>query len=300
MAIISTDKYTAKPSDSQDWVIIESSDGQTIDVELRLMDYHYDCIPKIISQDGKEAYCSQFCCYTGCYVTPKEIKEVQKILPEIKSFLQKDAINLLKKTKDQIFVPDDYDKEEDLYKTRCSPEEWIYDDEDDEEENGGDDDDEDGEEEDDEDGEDEDDEEENGEDYEEENEIEFPPSNHCIFLTKDGLCATHKYYVEHGMDWVKKKFNICTTFPIDIRPQDKTLAFMDEFDTFTFADVDCISSDEKHKKELGMPQIIESMKYVIVDRYGEIWWQALSDFAKDFRQKKVTVRKIYHDTSIKE
>ena len=288
MAVITTDRYLAKPSDSRDWVIIESSDGLAIDVELKLLDYHYDCIPKKLRIDGKEVYCSQFCCYTGCYVTPKEIKEATKILPKIRPYLQKDAIELLYKTKDQFHLPDDYDEVEDLYKTRCSPEEWEYDTEDDQDL-------------DDSDGNaDSDEEQDEEEDVNEPLEKENIPSNHCIFLMEDGLCAPHKYYVDQGMDWVKKKFNICTTFPIDVRPQDKTLAFMDEFDEFTFADVDCISSDEDRKIKLGMPQVIESMKYVIVDRYGESWWNALNEFAIDFRKKLVSVDDIYYDTTIKE
>ena len=278
MAIVKTDRYIAKPSDNQKWVIIESSDGSEIDVEFRLMDYHYDCIPKTLVVDGKEVICSQFCCYTGCYITPDEIKEANKILPKIRPYLQKDAAELLHKTMDQIFLPDDYDKVENLYKTRCAPEEWDYDEEDEEDSEKGD----------------------EQEDKEEDWEEEIPPVNHCVFLMKNGLCATHKYYVDKGINWVKKKFNICTTFPIDVRPQDKTLAFMDEFDSFTYANVDCISPDENHKMKLGMPQIIESMKYVIVDRYGEIFWTALNEFAKDFRAEKVSVEDIYHDTDIAE
>ena len=42
------------------------------------------------------------------------------------------------------------------------------------------------------------------------------------------------------------------------------------------------------------------MKYIIVDRYGETWWNALNEFAIDFRKKLVSIDDIYHDTTIKE
>jgi hypothetical protein len=281
MTIINRGSYIVKPSDSRDWVIIESPEGLAIDVELRLMDYHYDCIPQKITQNGQEVNCSQLCCYTGCYVTKAEIEEANRILPKIKQNLQTDARKLLKKTNNEIYLPEDYDDVEKLYKTRCAPEDWEYksdtdDDEKESEEEGG----------------------KESNDFEEDN--DYPPKNHCIFLMENGYCATHKYYLDNKIAWVKQKFNICTTFPIDIRPQDKTLAFMEDFDNFTFGDVNCISSDEEHKIKLGMPQVIESMKYVIVDRYGEQWWKSLNLFAKDYRNKKITIEEIYQGTQIDE
>ena len=76
----------------------------------------------------------------------------------------------------------------------------------------------------------------------------------AFFLMADGFCAVHKYCNDSGRNWVQDKFNICTTFPLDVRPQDKTLAFMKDFDSFTFGPVDCLSDDEDKKAALGMPQ----------------------------------------------
>ncbi len=287
MPSIKLKKYIAKPSDSREWIIIQSKSGLAVDTELRIMDYHYDCQPKQIEVNGKIIYCSELCCYAGCYVNEDEIKRVKEILPKIKPLLKKDSINLLKKVKDQIIVPEDFDKEEKLYKTRTAPEEWEFSDDEEEEDN-----DEPESSEDDKKNETNDDDEKDEE--EEEEELE-PPQNHCIFLTDKGLCAIHQHYNDEGIDWVKEKFNICVTFPLDIRPQDKTLSFMDDFDAFFYHNVDCISKDEDKKIKLGMPQIINSMKYAIVDRYSLEWWEALSAFSKDYRAGKIDLDEIYKE-----
>ncbi len=282
MPSIKSQKYIAKPSDSREWIILQSNLGLAVDIELRMLDYHYDCQPKLIEVNGEKIYCSQLCCYAGCYVSEDEIKSVEEILPKIKPLLKKESINLLETVKNQIFVPEDYDKDEKLYKTRTAPEEWEFPDEDEEKEE-------------------EIDEEENEskssetdkEDNEEEEEEKEIPKNHCLFLTNKGLCALHQHYNDNGINWVKEKFNICVTFPLDIRPKDKTLAFMDEFDSFMYFNVDCISKDEDKKIKLGMPQIIDSMKYAIVDRFTLEWWEALSAFSKDYRAGKIDLDFIY-------
>ncbi|QEE14219.1 hypothetical protein DSAG12_00030 [Promethearchaeum syntrophicum] len=287
MPSIKSQKYIVKPSDSREWIIIQSNSGLAVDTELRMLDYHYDCQPKQIEVNGEKIYCSQLCCYAGCYVSEDEIKSVEAILPKIKPLLKKDSLELLEKVKDQIFVLEDYDKDEKLYKTRTAPEEWEFSDNDEEKEEVGE-----------KDIKEENEsesleiEEENYEDEEEEKEI---PKNHCLFLTDKGLCALHQYYNDNGINWVKEKFNICVTFPLDIRPQDKTLAFMDEFDSFTYFNVDCISKDEDKKIELGMPQIIDSMKYAIVHRFSLEWWEALSAFSKDYRAGKIDLDFIYKE-----
>lgn len=276
MPSIKSKLYIAKPSDSREWIIIQSKSGLAVDTELRIMDYHYDCQPKQIEVNGEMIYCSELCCYAGCYVNEDEIKRVKEILLKIKPLLKKDSIDLLIKVKDQIIVPEDFDKEEKLYKTRTAPEEWEFFDEEEEDKNENEADDVDDEED------------------EEEEELEIP-QNHCIFLTNKGLCALHQHYNDEGINWVKEKFNICVTFPLDIRPQDKTLAFMDEFDSFFFHNVDCIGKDENKKIKLGMPQIIDSMKYAIVDRYNIEWWEALSAFSKDYNNGKIDLDEIYKE-----
>jgi len=285
MPSIKSKKYIAKPSDSREWIIIQSRTKSrlAVDTELRIMDYHYDCQPKKIEINGEKIYCSQLCCYAGCYVSEEKIKKVEDILPKIKPLLQKDSLDLLEKVKDQIIVPEDYDKEENLYKTRTAPEEWVFSDEEEEEEDK------------DESESLEDDKEKDADEEEEEEEEVELPQNHCIFLTNKGLCALHQYYNDKGINWVKEKFNICVCFPLDIRPQDKTLAFMDDFDSFMFLDVDCMSKDEDKKIKLGMPQIIDSMKYAIVDRYSLEWWEALSAFSEDFRAGKIDLDYIYRE-----
>jgi hypothetical protein len=240
------------------------------------MDYHYDCIPKQIDVNGKKMNCSQLCCYTGCYVSQKEIEFTDKILPDLKPMLQPDAREVLKQKSDQVYIPEDYDDVEKLYKTRCAPEEWPEPEKKKEGGTGN-------------------EEQKDEEEDDDEDSLELPPKNHCIFLMDNGLCSVHKYCVENGKDWVKEKYNICVTFPLDLRPQDQTLAFMNDFDSFTFGDVDCISNDEEHKKNLGMPQVIDSMKYAIVDRYGEKFWAALNAFARDYRAGKIDLKYVYKD-----
>ena len=257
-----TSAYTAKPSDSREWIIIESPAGKAIDVQLRVMDYRYDCIPQIIDVGNEKIYCSNLCCYQGCYVSPKEVEYVAKHLKDIKPMLREDSLRVLEMCQDKIYVPEDYDAKENLFKTCCAPREWTND--------------------------------ELCVEHEDK-EAEAPPANHCIFLMHNGLCSVHKFCSDRNINWVKNKFNICVTFPLDIRPQDKTLAFMDGFDQFTFGKVDCISPDENRKKQLGMPQVIESMKYAIVDRYGEEWWAALNAFAIDYRNGKIDLDSIYKE-----
>ena len=262
MPQIRTKHYTVKPSDSPKWVIICDPQGFEVDVEIRIFDYRYDCRPQQITVKGQKIWCSQLCCYTGCYAVDEEIASTKRILPKILQDLQEDARKLLGENGNQIIDPEDYDAEEKLYKIRCAPGEWDE------------------------------------EDTEEEEKSENVPSNHCIFLMDDGLCATHKYFVEKNEPWVPKnqKFNICTCFPLDIRPQDKTLAFMDGIDDFIFHTnwkASCVSNDEKTKEHFGYPQIIESMKYVIVDRYGETWWASLNAVAKDWRKRTIRLSQIY-------
>jgi hypothetical protein len=259
---IKTSKYLVKPSDSSDWVILRSPKGTEIDVELKILDYHYDCYPKKVKVGDESIYCSRLCCYAGCYVSQKEIDFIEENMKGIFPLLQPDAQKVLKDNDMQIYLPDDFDKEEGLYKTRCAPEEWDYD------------------------------EDSSGETDQEDDQDEVP-ANHCIFLMDNGLCASHKYFVDNDINWVQEKFNICTTFPIDIRPQDKTIAFMDEFETFTFSQVHYLSKDEKKKKRMKMPQIVDSMKYVIAGRYGEEWWDALAAFAGDYRNGKVDIDSLY-------
>jgi len=211
---------------------------------------------------------------------------VDKMLDGVKPLLQDDAKKVLEQTGDQYHCPYDYDETEKLYKIRAAPCEWPSDNNpnhkadsklnENQTENS---------------------------DTQAKPEIEVPddylnetrPHNHCVFLQENGYCAIHTYCLDHKQNWVKDKFNICVTFPLDIRPQDKTLAFMNQFDTFTYAKVDCICDDEEKKIKLGMPQIIESMKYAIVDRYGDEWWDALNHFANDYRAGKIDMKVIYDE-----
>ncbi|WP_457557345.1 hypothetical protein [Candidatus Harpocratesius sp.] len=320
MVIIKSKYYYIKPSDSKNWLIIGSPSNKEVDVEIKILDYLFRCKPKEIEVDGMQIMCSRLCCYTGCYVSMEEIKRAEELLPKILPDLQEDAKNLLNINNNQIYLPNDYDRDENLYKIRCSPDEWNFDENDDDNEEDGeidDDNEEDGEIDDgnEEDGEIDDDNEEdckidddneeddeidddNEEDDEIDDEFSLPPRNHCIFLMNNGMCALHKYYIEYNQNWIKEKFNICTTFPLDLRPQDGTIAFMKDFDDFTFGEVECLSKDRNLKKQLGYPQIIDSMKDVIVDRFGISWWNALNHCAKDFRLGKIDIDYIYSDTNL--
>jgi hypothetical protein len=288
-------KYTISPSDSNDWFIIELSDKKIkIDVEKCVLTTRYDCIPHKISiaDLNTTVSCSQYCCYMGCYISPLEIKFIEEILPDLKPYLTKDSQNVLKTYKDEFYLPEDYDPEEDLYKTRCSPEEttrFYYDEDVDEEEI------------------EEDDKEiiEISDDPIGEDDIENfetlineVPDSSCLFLMDDGLCALHKYCDDHGLNWAIDKFNICTTFPIDIRvsrigtakdapyPMEKrvddecsTLKMMDEHEDFLYAKMNCVNLSPAMKAKKNVPYIIDSMKYAIVSRFGEEMWQALHDYA---------------------
>ena len=70
---------------------------------------------------------------------------------------------------------------------------------------------------------------------------------------------------------------------------------MEDFDSFMYHDVDCMSKDEDKKIKLGMPQIIDSMKYAIVDRFNLEWWEALSAFSQDYRAGKIDLDEIYKE-----
>ena len=96
-----------------------------IDVEKRVLTTRYDCIPHKISiaDLNTSVFCSQYCCYMGCYISPLEIKFIEKILPDLKPYLPQASRQVLKRYSDEFYLPEDYDPEENLYKTRCSPEE---------------------------------------------------------------------------------------------------------------------------------------------------------------------------------
>ncbi len=283
MAIIKTKSYYVKPSDSREWLIIgDIINHKEVDVEIKTLDYLFHCEPKEIEIDGIKVMCSRLCCYTGCYVSKEEINEAQRQIPKISSYLQEDSIKLLKLNNFQIYNPDDYDPEENLYKIRCAPAEWNFADDDEENE--------------DDDEEMEDNKETNVD--EENDEFDLPPRNHCIFLMKNGYCALHKYYLDANENWIKKKFNICSTFPLDLRPQDGTMAFMSDFNEFAFGEVECLCSDRDLKEKLNYPQIIEEMRDVIIDRFGETWFGALSQCAKDFRVGTIDLDYIYSDVDL--
>ena len=116
-----TPKYTISPSDGDDWFIIELSDKKIkIDVEKRVLTTRYDCIPHKISiaDLNTSVFCSQYCCYMGCYISPLEIKFIEKILPDLKPYLPQASRQVLKRYSDEFYLPEDYDPEENLYKTR--------------------------------------------------------------------------------------------------------------------------------------------------------------------------------------
>ena len=58
MPSIKSKKYIVKPSDSREWIIIQSRTKArlAVDTELRIMDYHYDCQPKQIEINGEKIY----------------------------------------------------------------------------------------------------------------------------------------------------------------------------------------------------------------------------------------------------
>lgn len=300
MTTISKNFYKISPSDSDDWFIIELVGKKLkIDVEKRVLTTRYDCIPHPVQiKDTSECVsCSNFCCYMGCYISPLEIKFIENNLPQLKPYLTKDSRNVLKKFHDEFYLPEDHDPEENLYKTRCSPEEptrFYYDEDVDEEEI------------------EEDEKEiiEISEDLEDdknsddlEANISEVPDSVCIFLMDDGLCALHKYCDDKGLYWPIDKFNICTTFPIDIRvtrngtaadapyPMEKrvedecsTLKMMDEYEDFLYAKMNCVNLSPKIKAKKNVPYIIDSMKYAIVSRFGEKMWSALHDYAKELQK----------------
>ena len=123
---------------------------------------------------------------------------------------------------------------------------------------------------------------------------------------ENGLCSVHKYCNDKGLDWTLNKFNICTTFPADIRvtrddssadsiyPMEKrvddecsTLKMMDDYDEFLFVKMDCINLSPEIKKKKGIPYILDSMKYAILTRFGEETWLALNILAKKYRKQAV-------------
>ncbi|MHA1111738.1 MAG: hypothetical protein ACTSRE_11595 [Promethearchaeota archaeon] len=293
-------KYKISPSDSNDWFIIELAEKKIkIDVEKSVLTTRYDCIPHPVQIKDSDncVSCSNFCCYMGCYVSPLEIKFIEEILPQLKPYLTKDSRKVLKKFHDEFYLPEDYDPKEKLYKTRCSPEEttrFYFDEDVDEEEIDAD--------------EDEiieiiEDSDVDSNSVNLEDNISEVPDSVCLFLMEGGLCALHKYCDDAGLYWPIDKFNICTTFPIDIRvtqndtakdapyPLEKrvedecsTLKMMDDYDDFLYTKMNCINLSPKIKAKKNVPYIIDSMKYAIVSRFGEEMWKALHDYAKKLQK----------------
>ena len=83
MPEIHTKFYTAIPSDSRNWVIIQAPNGTTVDVELALMNFRYDCRPQLVEVEVngtiEKIWCSRLCCYAGCYVSPEDILQTRRI-----------------------------------------------------------------------------------------------------------------------------------------------------------------------------------------------------------------------------
>jgi hypothetical protein len=288
-------KYKISPSDNDDWFIIELLDKKIkIDVEKCVLTTRFHCVPHPVKIQGSPLVipCSRYCCYMGCYITPIEIRFIEEYLPELKSYLTNESREVLKKYKDEFYLPEDHDPDENLYKTRCYPEEttrFYYDNDVDNEVI-----------EEDEKAiieiEDDLDEIKEGDDLEAK--ISEIPDSSCLFLMENGLCAIHKFCDDHQMDWTIHKFNICTTFPVDIRvarnktakdapyPLKKrvdddcsTIKMMDDFEDFLYTKMNCVNSSSNIKAERKIPFIIDSMKYAIVSRFGEDLWTALKHHA---------------------
>lgn len=271
--------YQILPSDDDEWVIIELIDKKIrVDVKKEILNIRYDCIPHNLQVNGESVPCSRYCCYAGCYIYPREIKFIESILPELKKdYLPKDSLKVLETYRDEFYLPEDYDENEDLYKTRCAPLEstgqYEYDNID-------------------------------GDSETFEDNIHEIPETHCIFLMENGLCSIHKYLTDHQGNWFLDKFNICTTFPIDLRvtlrenaedapyPRERrvddecsTIKMMEDYDQFLFSRMDCIHLSPAMKEKKGVPFLLDSMKYAFVSRFGEDLWLALQDYAEKYRKE---------------
>jgi hypothetical protein len=335
----SVPRYEIIPSDpSDEWLIIQLKDKKIrVDFQKQILGFRYDCIPhpvKVVGLQNEKISCSRFCCYAGCYIGPIEVKFIESILPALKkAYLPKDSLEVLEKRHDEFYIPEDYDPDEDLYKTRCAPHELqvgsseTSDDKTDNSESKNERNSESKNERNSESKNENNSESKNENNSEsestepsdatktssssecdniltyEDNILELPPQ-HCIFLMDDGLCSIHKYCVEHNLDWYIYKFNICTTFPMDLRvtsnatsndavwPLEKriddecsTTKMMEDFETFLHCKMDCINLNPNVKKEKKVPFIIDSMKYAFVSRYGQELWDALNDYAKKYRKE---------------
>jgi hypothetical protein len=267
--------YSVFPSNRANFIIVESAKGTRVEVELKLLDYHYDCIPTKINFHGKQLWCSQLCCYSSCFVSKPQIEQTSKIMDKIMPLLQADSIKVIQNANNQI-SKSEYDKEYDLWKIHSAPRKWDW------------------------------------EKVAPQGHVKradgttlpydiwdegcqvlpknFDPDkespHHCIFLMENGLCATHAYFNDAGKNWVKEKFDICTTFPFHIVPGKNVLRLMDGFEHFTLGPVPCIDP-KSPTGPVNMPQIIDSMKYAIVDRFGDEWYSALKAFSDDYRNHQL-------------
>ncbi|MHA1270688.1 MAG: DUF3109 family protein [Candidatus Helarchaeota archaeon] len=104
----------------------------------------------------------------------------------------------------------------------------------------------------------------------------------CIFLMDNGGCSIHKFCLDNNINWIKYKFNICVTFPLDIRPHEKTIEFMEDWNNEEF-DIWCLRSSKQEKIKRHIKPIIYSMKEIIVDRLGLKFWNALEKKYKELK-----------------
>ncbi|MHA1750955.1 MAG: DUF3109 family protein [Candidatus Helarchaeota archaeon] len=96
----------------------------------------------------------------------------------------------------------------------------------------------------------------------------------CIFLMENGECAVHRFCIENKINWIDYKFNICVTFPLDIRPHENIIEFMNDLENEEF-DIWCLRLPKEEKIKLGIRPIIYTMKEVIINRLGYEFWKEL-------------------------
>jgi len=108
----------------------------------------------------------------------------------------------------------------------------------------------------------------------------------CIYLMEDERCAVHKYCLDNGIDWVKFHFDLCVTYPLRISRSRGIIHIEEELYNREYV-YHCFNKKEEGSRENKEIDLVYYMKEVIIDRFGQSFWEDLEN-----RYKHTIVEKL--------